>query len=179
MACCCFGVVTVMTLKPDCESTDSLLEAAPGPVAVLWHPDISARTAMALAILVSANSFFICFLLSGLVDFWLYEKLEVNSRRKSSSTPPEPATTTEATAAESSAATPAIAAAALKVLEALALLTTTRPILCFAVQILHLRTGSVVATATRSIVAASGTIIAAFGSIGAARRRRSLLVTLR
>jgi hypothetical protein len=28
IACCCLGVVTVMTLKPDCASKNSFLDAA-------------------------------------------------------------------------------------------------------------------------------------------------------
>jgi hypothetical protein len=59
-AFCCLGVVTVMTLKPDCASKDSFWGAA-WLVPVVWHAAISASAAMAPAIFVSINSFFICF----------------------------------------------------------------------------------------------------------------------
>jgi hypothetical protein len=65
-----------------------------------------------------------------------------------------PAAAAKATAAKSST-TEAITGAALKVLEALALLSAAEPVLGLAVQILHLRTpiGSVEATSTGSIEA--------------------------
>jgi hypothetical protein len=49
-------------LKPDCESKASFLEISPPPAPVVWHADISARTAPILAILVTVNSFFISLL---------------------------------------------------------------------------------------------------------------------
>ena len=77
---------------------------------------------------------------------------------------PEPA---PATTAESST-TEAIGTSALKVLEALALLTTTLPILGLALHVLHFGGR----TAAGSIVAiAAGTVVAALtGAVVAARR---------
>jgi hypothetical protein len=80
---------------------------------------------------------------------WKFQALILSSA-------PEPAAATKATAAESSAAE-AIAAAALKVLEALALLPATLPILRLSLHVLHFggRTsaGPIVAIAAGTVVA--------------------------
>jgi hypothetical protein len=67
-ACFCFEVVTVITLKPDCESKASFLEASSPLAAIVWDTDISARTTPMLAILVSVNSFFMGFWVGVFVD---------------------------------------------------------------------------------------------------------------
>src|SRR5205823_10296957 len=60
--CCCLGVVTVLALKPAWASSTSFLDAAIPAwlVATVWHPATKVRVTMALTILVSVNSFFIC-----------------------------------------------------------------------------------------------------------------------
>jgi hypothetical protein len=64
-------------------------------VPVVWHADISAKTATALAMFVSVNSFFICFLLSLLFDFLVLSKIrdEFNafSCHRRPLNPPKPA----------------------------------------------------------------------------------------
>jgi hypothetical protein len=57
-------VVTVLALKPACESSISFCgEAAAVVVAVLAHPVTKVKAATALRTLVRTNSFFICFVL--------------------------------------------------------------------------------------------------------------------
>src|SRR5258708_26157068 len=60
IACCCLGVVTVMTLKPDCASRNSFFEATSSAsfVATVWQADISANAALAIAMVVSVDIFF-------------------------------------------------------------------------------------------------------------------------
>jgi uncharacterized membrane protein len=72
--------VTVTTLNPDCESKASFLEISLALAAVASDVDISTKTMLILAILVSVDSFFICLLLVGWLIFWLYSKLGINSR---------------------------------------------------------------------------------------------------
>src|SRR5215470_10780355 len=75
-ACCCFGVVTVMTLNPDCASKDSFwADTFPELPPVVPHAVISANATMAAAIFVSINSFFICFVSTRLVEFLVVWKI--------------------------------------------------------------------------------------------------------
>ena len=60
-ACCCLGVVTVMTLNPDWASKASFCATADWLVPVVSHAVISANAAMAPTIFVSVSGFFICF----------------------------------------------------------------------------------------------------------------------
>src|SRR5690349_11159809 len=61
-ACCCWGVVTVMTLNPDCESRDSFwAETLPELLPVVSHAVINVNAATTVTISVSIDSFFIYF----------------------------------------------------------------------------------------------------------------------
>src|SRR4030095_3927686 len=50
---------------------------APPPVPVVSHADINARTTPIPAIPVNVSRFFICLVLNGLVNFWLYRRLHL------------------------------------------------------------------------------------------------------
>jgi uncharacterized membrane protein len=67
--------VTVTTLNPDCASKASFLEISLALAAVASDVDISTRTMLILAILVSVDSFFICFLLVGWLIFLVVSKI--------------------------------------------------------------------------------------------------------
>ena len=102
------------------------------------------------------------FSLSGLVEFLLVWKIRSESGFKT-------LVSSSAPASGASAATPSLAAAPLKLLEALALLPATLPILGLALHVLHFRGRT-----------SAGSIIAAFArTVVVTRGRRSLLTTFR
>src|SRR4030095_10999959 len=71
IACCCLGVVTVMTLKPDWGSKNSFLDEASSAslVATVWQAAISNNAAIAVATFVSAATLNSCFTFSCITPY--------------------------------------------------------------------------------------------------------------